>query len=87
MNYGRACPDPYKIGCDAPSVSMMLCHRLVETPFYCALPGQPSSKFDVESMTIFMCSDCMYWESDHDWEKEPNGPRLPAHVTRFERVV
>lgn len=44
-------------------------------------------KFTTETVWIRVCILCGYWNCDHDWEKEPDGPLMPNHIKRFERFA
>lgn len=59
----HVCSDPYGMGCHGPATGWMIGQRI-------------DAKFDIVETTIYLCDNCCYWECDHDWESQPNGPML-----------
>jgi len=82
----RACSDPYKRGCELPAVMLTIAWRVNEAALPIISVDDSTLTYVIERVTIFLCNRCAGWECDHDWTKEPDGPLLPTHVTRFERV-
>jgi hypothetical protein len=73
------CSDPYGCGCRAEAEGGMRVWRI-----------DPERIFDepivIQHLWISLCRDCGYWDSDHDWDGEPDGPAIPSHVKRFEML-
>ena len=59
------CSDPYQLGCRSPVIG--------------AIPGVAVSGLDGSQLvpiTINFCTTCSSWNSDWDWDLEPQGPFL-----------
>ena len=68
------CCDPYNLGCKGEASSSQRCHRIILGP------GDDDVK--IEEVYLDFCSNCHYWDSDHDYESHPKGPQVPSHIDR-----
>ncbi len=64
MTGDERCSDPYGLGCTNVNSGFMRGVRINE-------------QFEFVEVTIYLCNDCCYWECDHDYEMNPEGPILP----------